>query len=236
MIKFSMKKILPLLFTLLTINASGQKWAYHKVDENLTVYIPKNFEITDTLGQHIIKAPIDNALIMVQRVPNEGEGLTSVEDKDELIANYKGFQNGFVKSHQGELISQEMVEKGSLLMTQFRYHASINKEKQIRHCLVIFLNKNWYIIQFWEVESMTDELTSKREMLFSSIKFPHGQTLKNQLDNRVKISLAYRTGVLAGQYLGYLAMFSAFVLLLVWISKRIKRRSSSQLNENRPGN
>lgn len=215
-----MNKILCTVLTLLSVNCFAQEWADYKVDDNLTVYIPDDFDIIDTLDQHIIRAQIDNALIMIQRIPNEGKLGTNVRSKDELIENYVGFNKGMVESQAGTMIGQKFIEKNGLHLTQFDYHASMGEEKQIRHCLTIFVNENWYAIQFWEVEEMTDALAKDREMLFSSIKFPDELSLEDQMSY-------YKVGYQAGQILVYLAMIGIVVLVVVLISKRTNRKSTS---------
>lgn len=221
------KKILMISFTLLAINCLGQKWTDYEIDDNLTVHIPENYEVMDTLGQLIIRAQIDNALIMIQRIPNEGEGATNIQNKDELIDNYEGFQNGFIESQNGKLMNQQSVERDGLQLTKFKYYATMGEEKQIRYCLAIFVNEYWYAIQFWGVEAMSDQLTKDREMLFSSIRFPPGQSLKNQLSNSIEGSRSYNIGFLIGKALGYILMFGIIVSLIIWISKKRGRKTKN---------
>ena len=60
-----MKKILLVLFAFQTISAFGQKWTDLVVDNNLTISVPENYQITDTLGQKIVTAQVDNGLIFI---------------------------------------------------------------------------------------------------------------------------------------------------------------------------
>src|SRR5262245_41583072 len=128
-----MNRILIIILTIISTISFGQQWGDYKVDENLTVYIPDNFEVMDTLSQRIISVQIDNALIMVQKIPNKGEHTTNIQSKRELIENYKGFQNGMIESQNGKLRDQEIIEKDGLQLIQFSYYATMGEEKQIRH-------------------------------------------------------------------------------------------------------
>lgn len=226
-----MNRVLIIILTAISISSFGQEWSEYKVDENLTVYIPDRFEVMDTLGQHIVRAQIDNALIMIQRISNKGEQVTNIQDKNELIENYRGFQKGIIESQKGKLKNQEIIEKDGLQLIQFSYYATMGKEKQIRHCLVVFINENWYAVQFWEVETMTDVLTEEREKLFSSVKLPAGQSLKNQLSNSIEGSRSYNLGVVMGETLGYILIFGIVASLVIWISKKVKKKSTNARQE-----
>lgn len=227
----AMKKILLLGFTILSIQCFGQEWTDYKIDDNLTVQIPENFEVIDTLGQTIIKALIDNALIMVQRIPNKGEGATNIQNKEELLENYTGFQEGFVESQDGELISQQSVEQDGLQLTKFEFYANMGEERHIRRCLTVFLNDYWYTIQFWEVEAMSDELTKEREMLFSSLRFKAGLSLDNQMSDSVEGSRAYRFGYIFGKAIGYIFIVAIILAVIIWISKMSRRKSTEAKQE-----
>lgn len=222
-----MHKILLAILIFISINSIGQQWSDYKFDGNLTVQIPEKFEIMDTLGQHIVRAQIDNALVMIQRIPNKGDHATDIRDKNELHDNYKGFQNGFIGSQEGKIKDHEIIEKDGLQLIQFSYYATMGEEKQLRHCMTVFVNENWYAIQFWEVESMTDELTKDREQLFSSIKFPAGMGLKNQMSNSIGRSTSYNLGYFIGKNLGYILMMMIVVSTVVWISRKVKRQSTN---------
>jgi hypothetical protein len=227
LLKLIMRKAVLTIFTLLSLNCFGQKWTEYKMDSNLTVNIPENFEIIDTLGQRIVRAQIDNGLIMIQRIPNKGETATSIQNKEELIKNYTGFQKGVVRSQNGKLLNQDFIEKDGLQVTQFSYSATMGEELQVRHCLTVFLNENWYTINFWELEALTNEMKNDRDKLFSSIKFLVGQSFKNQLSNSVEGSRGYKVGFLAGKIMGYALMIAIAVSIIIWVSKRAKKRERS---------
>jgi hypothetical protein len=220
-------RVLIIILTVISVSSFGQQWSDYKVDESLTVYMPDRFEVMDTLGQHIIRAQIDNALIMIQRIPNKGEQATNIQDKSELIENYKEFQKGIIESQKGKLKNQQIIDKDGLQLIQFSYYATMGEEKQVRHCLGVFINESWYAVQFWEVEAMANELTKVREQFFSSVKLPAGQSLKNQMSNSIEGSRSYNLGFLIGKTLGYILMLGIIASLVIWISKKVKRKSTN---------
>lgn len=218
-----MKTILSIIFILVSLNGFAQQWTEYKVDSNLTVTIPDNFVAIDTLEQHIIKAQISNALILIQRMANLGKTATSIQSKNELIKNYEEFQKGAVESQHGKLIDQQMLEKNGVQMIQFSFSASMGKEKQIRHFLVAFLNEKWYSISFWEVEALTSELKAERNKLFSSVKFLPSVGLKNQMTGG---DLAYRSGYLFGKIIIYTLIIVGVVALIRLVSKKRQKKSN----------
>jgi hypothetical protein len=219
-----MKKFLFTILTFITLHCSAQEWIEYKFDDNLTVDIPENSTIIDTLGQHLVRAVLDNAVIVIQRLPNTGETATNIKDKEELIKNYEGFQQGVVGSQHGKLINQKFHERQGLQVTEFSYSASMAEEQQLRYSLVVFLNENWYTVNFWEIESASAESKNDRDRLFSSIKFPAGQSLKNQLSNVKEGSRAYKLGAIIGRAVFFALIMGIIVAIIIVASRRKKKR------------
>jgi hypothetical protein len=226
-----MKKILIIFLTLLATYGFGQTWVEYKVDDNLTVKIPDNFQMNDTLGQHIIQARLTNALIMIQRIPNGGE--TVVQFSEDLTKAYEEFQTGILTSHKGKLKSQRWIENSRVQLNEFSYYATFGEEKQIRHCQVLFLNDYWYAIQFWEVESMTYELAADRELLYSSITLPKDVSRENQTStggpNRRNLgnATAYQAGYFGAMILGVNLIAGLIIWAFVTIKKIARKKKSA---------
>ncbi|WP_057938848.1 hypothetical protein [Algoriphagus resistens] len=223
-----MNRIL-LLFAILTaisINSFGQQWTECKVDSTLTITIPDNFEITDTLGQRVITSQVDNGLILVSALENKGKTAVNVQNENELIDFYTGFQKGAINSQKGELIKEEIIEINGLKFLRFSLKPTMEDEKQIRHCLAVFAANKTYSIYFWELESMTDEMTPIRERLFSSVKLPSSLTAKDQMSYSPEGSRSYDIGYLVGEIFGYVIIFGLIIILVVWISKSVRKKSA----------
>lgn len=220
-----MNKVLLIFFISISVNAFSQEqeWVEYKMDSTLTLSLPDNYEVMDTMGQRIVRAQSGLTLILIQRLPNTGEYATNISDKKALLDNYAGFQKGLINSQNGKLINQQFIEKSNLQLTQFSYSASVREEKQIRHSLVIFINEYWYAIQYWEVEGFSAGQSSKnREELFNSVKFPPGQSLQNQMSYTTEGSPAYKWGYFFGRFLFVGLILGLVILVVVLIARRKK--------------
>jgi hypothetical protein len=222
-----MKRAFTAILLLLTLTCFGQEWMEFQLDSTLSLAIPDNYKVVDTLGQRVINAQIDNGLILVMKLPNKGQTAINVQNEKELVNSYTGFQDGLIGSHKGELIKGEIIETGGLKCIQFSYRARMGDENQIRHCLGIFVNENMYAINFWELESMTKEMAPQRERLFSSIKLPNSLGLKNQMSNSIEGGKGFRTGFFLGKVLGYILIFGTLISIGIWISKGKKRKNTN---------
>jgi hypothetical protein len=215
-----MKKILLPIFIAISINSFGQNWTNYQVDSILTLTIPDNYKVTDKMGHRMTTARIENGLIMVSSLANEGEIATNVQNEGELIRFYKNFEKGYLKSQHGQAIKDEIVENSGLKMIRFSYKASMNGELQIRHCLSVFVNEKMYAVNFWEIESMTNDMSATREKLFSSLKFPTNPGLKNQMTNKAEEEKKVKQGELIGQ----ITIFGLIIGLTIWFTKREKKK------------
>jgi hypothetical protein len=218
-----MRKIFIAILTLLSINSFGQQWTEYQVDSTLTLTIPDNFEVTDTVEQRIITAQVDNGLILVTVIPNNGKTAINVQDEKDLLDSYRGFKKGSIDSQKGQLIKEEIIEKNGLKFIRFSFSATTDGEKQKRHCLVIFVNNKIYSLNFWELESMTNEMADVREKFFSSLILPNDLTLKNQMNDSIEGSRAYQIGHFIGYSLGLVLTFGLIVSIVIWITRKVRR-------------
>ncbi|MCR9016072.1 hypothetical protein [Aquiflexum gelatinilyticum] len=219
-----MRNILLIILSLVTINSFGQQWIEFQVDPSLTITIPENYELTDTLGQKGVIAQIDNGLILLTVMQNKGKTKLNIQNENDLIEAYKGIQRGVTRSQNGQLIKEEILDKEALKILRFSISAIMENERQIRHFLIVFLNDNIYMLNFWELESMSNEMSEIREKLFSSIKFPSTATMEDQKSQVVQGSTSYNISYLIGQIIGYLLILGLIVLFIMYFVKRLKRK------------
>src|SRR5687768_12327073 len=109
-----MNRVLLTILTVISISSFGQQWSEYQVDSTLTLVLPDNRVIKDTLGQRIIKSTIDNGVIIVSVLPTAGRTL-NVKNEDELISWYKDFVKGSIPKN-GQLIKEEIIENSGLKM------------------------------------------------------------------------------------------------------------------------
>ena len=216
-----MKNILLTLFIAISINTFGQDWTDYQVDSVLTLKLPDNFKIIDTLGVKVISAAIENAIVSVSILQNAGENTWGIKDEKELLKGYESFKKGYIKSNHGQLIKDQIIEASGLKMIRFSFHAEVEGEKQIRHCLAVIANDKTYAINFTEVESLYEEMAKTREMVFSSMKFSPGLGLANQLSTKGPDEKAYNQGLLLGKI-----TVGLLIGLVVWLSTRRKKKKA----------
>jgi hypothetical protein len=213
-----MKNILLAIFSAISISSFGQVWTDYQADSMLTLMIPDSFKVRDTLGQRVITAEIANGLILVSIRPNSGETSMNVESEEDLLKMYKGF----IKSQQGQLIKEEIIDKSGLKMVRFSFRTEMGGEKQIRHCESVLINEKMYSINFWEVESLTNEMAALREKLFLSLRFSSKAGLKNQMSYKPENDKEYNQGLLLGKI-----TIALLIGLAIWFSRRGKNKKVS---------
>src|SRR5690349_3292845 len=118
-----MKKILVAILTTLSISCFGQQWIEYQVDSTLTITLPDNYQVTDTAEQRVITAQLDNGLILVTMMRSEGKFAVSVQDEEDLLDFYHGFQKGSINSQKGQLIKSEILKKDGLKVLRFSFKA-----------------------------------------------------------------------------------------------------------------
>lgn len=223
-----MKNLLLTLFIAISINSFGQNWTDFHVDSMLTLKLPDNYKIRHTLGIKVISAEIKNAMISVSMIQNTGEKALRFEDGKKLLEGYDGFKNGYISSRHGKLIKEQIIKKCGLKMLRFSFHAEVNGEQQIWHSIAAFVNDKIYVVSFAELESLSKEMTETREMVFSSITFPPGLGLNNQLGEKSSYDRAYNVGVLIGEVIGVMIMGFPIVLIVWLIIRWVKKRVNTQ--------
>jgi len=227
-----MKNILLAIFTAISINSFGQDWTNYQVDSTLTLTIPDNYKARDTMGQRVITAEIDNGLILISSLPNAGEVAMNVESEEQLLKVYKGLVTGYINRQHGQLIKEEIIENSGLKMIRFSYKTAMAGEKQIRHCLSVFVNEKMYSVNFWEVESLTNELAKQREKLFSSLRFSSKVGLKNQMSYKPENDKEYNQGLLLGKI-----TMALIIGVIFWFSRRgKKKRADAKIKFKQPQN
>ena len=106
-----MKKIFTIALTFIAITCCGQQWIDYRLDSTMTVVIPDNYRVVDTMGLRVITAQSDNGLVLVTKLANKGHIAINVQNETELIKSYTGFQEGLIGSHKGTLIESEIIDR-----------------------------------------------------------------------------------------------------------------------------
>jgi hypothetical protein len=201
------------------VSIYSQSWVDCKIDSTVGVFLPDNYQIENLQGQKTITANADNAFVMASKIPNIGDNAMVIENEREVIDFYKGFQNGLLKSHKGELIKEESIDKFGLKCMQFSYSATQEDEKQTRYCLVFFANQAIYSFSFWEAASMTEQMKPVRDKFFESIKSSANFSLQNQLTSSGEENYE-KMGSLVGTLFGIITG----IIIIIWMVRRKKKK------------
>lgn len=218
-----MSKYLLIALTFASTTCFGQQWIDHQVDSLLTVSVPDNFEVV-TRQPLVIKGQVDYGLIMVSVLENKGELSINLQDEDDLTDGYTGFVKGMINAQRGELIADEIVNIDGLKVLKLSFKTSVDGEAQIRHCQALFLSGKIYAFYFWELESMTTEMTSTRKtFFFESIKLLPSLTMEDQFTHSLESSYTYKAGLIVGYVLGAGLVIAVIALVIFGIVKLVKK-------------
>jgi len=218
-----MKRVFLVVFTIISMHAFAQNWTDYRIDSTVSLMLPDNYKVIDTLGQRLITAQVENGLIILGIQPNVGKNTFHIENDDDLIKAYKGFEKGYIGELNGQLVTEEIIETSGLKMTRFLYRAAVQDEQQLRHCLTVFVNEKMYSFDFWEPESMTKEAEADRNKLFSSLKFIPNLGPNNQITNKANEDRAYNQGLLMGKITALVLV----VVVVLWSVRRGKKKKAN---------
>lgn len=208
------------IFFLISLNCKSQNHIEYQLDNDVKISIPENFNVTDTLGQTFINAEFENGLIIIGK-SQEKEKSVNIENEQDLLNYYKELKNGVLKSINGKLISESIIEKNNLKIFRFSFLYEFEEIRQIIDCEVIFLNGYVYTFQFWSLESFYQK---EKENFFSSLKINKKYSLKDQLNNYKEGSTAFKLGEWIGGIIGYIIAVGGTLFLVHFVSKKRKNK------------
>ena len=218
----NMKKFFSAILVLITTNCFAQQWIDYKLDSVLSVSIPSNFRVVDTLGQKVTACHIEHAIIIITETINKEETGVNIKNEENLDHYYKGLQKGFVESSKdGQLIDSKIINISGLKLLSFSLFATLHNQKQIRYCEAIFVNNKTFMINFWEFQPQTNEAESEKDKLFSSLKFSKELTISNQMNYAVENTASYKFGYLIGSLIGYVFIIGLIIFLIVWGVRKV---------------
>jgi len=192
------------------------------------VTLPSNFQLQDTLGQKFITAFEGSGYIVISKIPDKEDSKDKIYNEKQLMDAYKEFQKGFMDSQHGKLIKEAVVEKGGLKLKRFDYEIVSENSTQMRHCLILYVNKVWYAINYSELTSLLNESNPPYEKLFSSVQINPRLTAQDQLTPG---AISYQIGYITGRIFVWALVVGVGVLIIFGISKLRKRFSGKRTVE-----
>jgi tetrahydromethanopterin S-methyltransferase subunit G len=190
-----------LSFIFLSNNSFGQKLIPYQISENVSIQIPQDFNVTDTLGHTIIRASLKEEVILIMKQNKKIDAY--IENKDELLKFYEGFQKGMSDKGKGKLIDQELVQINGMYFLKSSFRTGVSGEDKIWNNYILLLNKTSYTFAMISSPEKVKNVSFFDEKIISSIKFKKDLTQKNQMNINEEDSQAYKIGRLMGGFLVY---------------------------------
>lgn len=200
------------------MNSFGQRLIPYQVSDDISINIPQEFSITDTLGQSLIKASVEDEIILIMKSEKKVDAY--IEDKDELLKFYEGYYNGMLDQSKGKSISKEFVKINGLYFLKSSFRTKISGADNIWNNYILLLNKIPYtFLMISTPENNRVEFFEKE--IINSIKFKKNLTSKNQMNTNEEDSQAYKIGEFVGKFFIYALIGGLFVYFISRKKKNI---------------
>ncbi len=205
-------------FLFVVTNSLAQKLADYKIDEYVSVMMPRDVEESDTLGLKIAKGFIDDATIMTSKSILK-DTLVTLEDEEDLLHYYSGIQKGVLSSIRGKLLKKEIVKIKGLKLMKLSCIMRLNGKQKLWESWSLFLNNTTYNLVFIYSSKSDANFLLEKDKIRSSLHFSNGLTIENQYNHYEESTSAYRMGELIGHILFY-AMLLCLVLFILFKSRK----------------
>jgi hypothetical protein len=170
-----MKKIVVPILIFLSSCCFGQEFGILKLDSNISINLPVTYSVRDTLGMKVVYAFIDSGKIIITKMPMiEAE---FIGDEEDLLDFYKGVQEGLLKTLDGKLLEDAIIEFRNLKVQKLNFSVRSGNETYMIAYLGFVLNHYKYSFQVMEMESKKNGLGEK---ILQFIILQGGLSLKNQ--------------------------------------------------------
>lgn len=214
-----MKKLLLLTFFFCTTIGFSQNLVPYKVSEDVSINMPENYKVTDTLTQKITKGTIDNAVVIVMKSIQK-DTTTTIESKEDLLTYYKEAQKGFLTGLKGKFLKREFLEIDKKIVLKLNCEKVINGKTQYFENYMFILNNYTYTLMFVSLLPNDTNLESQKGKILASLKFKPGLTIHNQFNKYDESTFAYKLGKLIGAFVVYGAFVAGLVYLIIQNRKR----------------
>lgn len=159
------KSHLIILFLFLSSKSFCQKLTQVNIDKQVSLLLPENYTIKDTLGFKVYSANRDNGFVVVN-ISQDVKGKIAGEKK--MHDFLKKFQKGMLEQVEGRLISESFIKIDSTEINKFTFLTNFSNLIQWNvHALRI--DNKTYSINFVYKEETT-EITTEKEVI-NSLKF-----------------------------------------------------------------
>lgn len=208
-----------LFFITFSIKGFGQQLVPCKISEDVSIQIPQEFVTTDTLGQNIIRVPLEEEVLLIMNSDKKSDSY--IEDKDELLKFYEDFQTGMLDETKGKLINKSFIQINGLYFLKSSFRTRISGTDKLWNNYLLLLNKNSYTFILMASPESAKNMQFFEEKIIPSIKFRKGLTQKNQFNTDKEDSPAYNIGKLVGT-LSFYGLIGGIILFFILRKRRNK--------------
>ncbi|MRX67265.1 hypothetical protein SAMN06265349_101947 [Flavobacterium resistens] len=203
-----------LLFSLLFIsNNFAQGLENYQIDKNISLRMPQNLEVSDTLQLKTIQGFLgDNVVIITKTI--QKDTIVTIESEEDLLKFYEGAQKGFYESLKGKILKKDIINIEGLKILNLNTEVSINDEQKLYENYILFLDNYTYTFSF--IHSINEDKNFKiqKEKIISSIKFQKGLNINNQFNHYENSKRATKWGELIGSLFFYTVIVGGIIFLL----------------------
>ncbi|RYY34610.1 MAG: hypothetical protein EOP46_12855 [Sphingobacteriaceae bacterium] len=164
-----MKNTIATIFSLIavTISAYAQELKLVKVDDLVSVKLPENYQLKDTLGQKILSGNGDLGYMVVIKANNpKTKPLQKEKDLKKVFKEYISKVQG---QSNGSVLNQRDTTIGNLKATVFGLETNDANGAQIRDFAVIYTQEATYTFEYLYPTSRKDLIKDEHKAFFSSI-------------------------------------------------------------------
>ncbi|UUC45125.1 hypothetical protein [Flavobacterium cerinum] len=209
-----------LLFTLLFIsNNFAQSLENYQIDKNISLSMPQNLEVSDTLQQKIIQGFLGKNVVIITKAILK-DTIVTIECEKDLLEYYNGAQKGFLESTKGKLLKKDIIKIDGLKFLNLNAIVSINDEKKLCDSYILFLDNYTYSLSFIQSINEDQNFKIKKEEIISSIKFQKGLNINNQFNHFGNSTRAFKSGELVGKIFFYVL----FTCVIIYLIKRGRKK------------
>lgn len=181
-----MKKIIILLAIYLTPFLSrAQTWDTFRIDNAVSVGLPKGFTKTDTTKQFSLMARSSFGTILIFKVPDNPQITPDIEKDRHLKNYYENYIESVKQSSKSGIITDEKDNLiGELKVKDFTLRIDTGSGVLLRDFRVLHANGATYTFEFLHENVHKEFAVPEREKFFSSIKVNENISSSDQYTSR----------------------------------------------------
>ncbi|MBS4036470.1 MAG: hypothetical protein KGZ85_18555 [Ignavibacterium sp.] len=193
---------------------SQQDWINYNIEDYISINLPTEPIVFDTLGTTTISSETDSYIILITKMNNNSKVNAKISSEDELNKFYEGVVNGYLKSTKGELVDKNLSKIANLRSVSYSIRLTRGDENRLYFIHSIFIEDCMYTFQFLQLEIDDEELKETRDIFFNSINISKSLNLQDQFTAYEEVS-SYKLGYFVGQIFFYLILISIPIIFII---------------------